>query len=136
MIWGIGIDIVKVERIQKAIERSNGRFQERVFTEKEIEYCRRHRNPNINFAGRFAAKEAFFKCLGVGQGAGIRWQEIEVESQKGGSPRLLITGSMKKTLDEFGGGKVFLSISHTDEYAVANVVVIKGSQDQTSSQRP
>ena len=86
MIVGIGIDLVKIERIDKA-SRGPG-FLERVFTEREREYCSRQKYPAQHFAGRFAAKEAVLKAIGTGWSAGIRWTDMEVLHGEGGGARV------------------------------------------------
>ena len=80
MIAGVGIDIVDVPRIDALLEKYAERFQQRVFTQDEILYCRARSNPGLHFAARFAAKEAAVKALGTGIGQGIRFRDIEIVS--------------------------------------------------------
>ena len=90
MIYGIGIDLVKVKRIEEALERWGERFQNKVFTPGEIRYCLQKKNPSPNFAARFAAKEAFVKALGIGIRRGVHWKDVEVQRGSLGKPVLKI----------------------------------------------
>jgi len=121
-----GVDLVSVERFREALERTEG-FEERVFTERERAYCRRQAHPAIHFAARFAAKEALLKALGTGlAGIGLHTglHEVEVVKESGGAPRLVLTGRAAKTAATLGAGEPSLSITHTNENAVASVVLL------------
>lgn len=122
MIKGIGVDIVKVTRIETAVRRWGDRFLKRVFTPREIDYCYRCKQPYQRLAARFAAKEAFLKALGTGLTQGMSLREVEVISDGKQSPDLLCKGEAQKKLK--GVKKVFLSISHEKDYAVAQVVLV------------
>ena len=123
MILSIGIDIVEVYRIRQTIARTP-RFAERVFTTGEREYCEaKGKAAAGSYAGRFAAKEAFLKALKTGWRGKISWQEIEVVSGDGGAPSLNITGEAERILRELGADAVHLSISHTSDHAVAEVIL-------------
>ena len=125
MILSIGIDIVEVYRIRDTIARTP-RFVERVFTVTEREYCEsKGVTAAQSYAGRFAAKEAFLKAIKTGWRGKISWQDIEVASDADGVPTLRITGEAKRILDERGANAVHLSISHTAEHAVAQVILEK-----------
>jgi holo-[acyl-carrier protein] synthase len=86
MIIGTGIDLVNMERIERAVNRWGNLFLRRVFTEKEIEWCLKRTRPSECFAIRFAAKEAFLKAIGWGLRNGIQWIDIEVENDAMGKP--------------------------------------------------
>ena len=120
MIDAVGIDIADVNRIKNALERWGDRFVTRIFSPREAEYCRRHRDEALRFAARFAAKEAFIKCMGSARG--IRWHEIELINDRAGKPFFRFSGSIRKKLGGRKVRKVHVSISHTQEYAVAFVV--------------
>jgi holo-[acyl-carrier protein] synthase len=122
MIIGTGIDLVKISRIDKAGKNHAG-FLERVFTEREREYCSRQKFPAQHYAGRFAAKEALLKAIGTGWSAGVKWTDMEVLHGEGGGPIVNVSGRVKDLLDLKGVKQVFLSYSHDDGYAVANVVL-------------
>ena len=126
MILSIGIDIVEVYRIRDTIARTP-RFAERVFTAAERKYCEAKgaAGPQ-SYAGRFAAKEAFLKALKTGWRGKITWQDIEVVLDESGVPSLNVTGEARKILDELGDVKTHLSIAHTTEHAVAEVILEKG----------
>lgn len=115
MIIGVGIDIIEVARVRKAIER-NPRFVDRVFTAGEIAYAEGKKSRFQHLAARFAAKEAFFKALG----RRIGWTDVEVANLPSGQPDLVV----HPTADlDFSSSRV--SLSHLAEYAVAVVVLEK-----------
>ncbi len=123
MILSIGTDIIEVYRIRETIERTP-RFIERVFTEKEREYCdSKGASAAQSYAGRFAAKEAFLKALRTGWRGKITWQDIEIENDEMGVPSFNIRNEAKKILDELGANSIHLSISHTSEHATAQVIL-------------
>jgi len=121
MIIGIGIDLVKISRIEKA-SKNHSAFLERVFTAREREYCSRMKYPAQHFAGRFAAKEAVLKAFGTGLGAGMNWTDIEVLHGEGGGPIVTMGGGVKDLADLKGVKQVLLSYSHDEGYAVAQAV--------------
>ncbi|MBI5966909.1 MAG: holo-ACP synthase [Deltaproteobacteria bacterium] len=125
MIYGIGIDLVMVKRIERALELWGKRFQRKVFTPGEIQYCLQKRNPAPSFAARFAAKEAFVKALGVGMRRGVHWKDVEVQRGPMGKPVLKISGRAREICQKEGIEGFFLSISHDDEYSSAIVVLEK-----------
>ena len=125
MIVSIGVDIIEVYRIRETLERTP-RFVERVFTEKEREYCNgKGAAAAQSYAARFAAKEAFLKALRTGWRGKIGWQDMEVKNDKYGAPYLEISGEAKEILEKLGANKVHLSMSHTTEHAIANVTLEK-----------
>jgi holo-[acyl-carrier protein] synthase len=125
MIFSIGIDIAEVYRIRETIARTP-RFAERVFTDAEREYCESKGVAAAqSYAARFAAKEAFLKAIKTGWRGKIAWREIEVVVDADGAPSLEITGEALKIKNERGITCVHLSISHTSEHAVAQVILEK-----------
>lgn len=120
MIDAVGVDIADVERIRKAIGRWGDRFVERTFSRREAEYCRKHRDEAIRFAARFAAKEAFVKCMGSARG--IPWHEIELVNDRSGKPRIEVSERIRAELERRKVRRVHVSVSHTTQYAVAFVV--------------
>lgn len=121
MIVGIGADIVNIARIEKAVSREA--FIKRVFTDAEKEYClARGAGCAASFAGRFAAKEAFMKALGTGLREG-RLTEIEIKNDELGAPQLELTGIFREMAQKRGVEKIWLSISHEKDYAVAQCVL-------------
>jgi len=125
MIVGIGVDIVDIRRVRGILERRGDRFVRRVFTVAEEDYCRAHRDPSPYFAARFAAKEALFKALGTGWALGVTWLDAEVQRQESGAPRLLITGRARKLADQRGARRTHVSLSHSEEAAIAVVILEK-----------
>ncbi len=122
MIHGTGVDIIEISRIKKSMDRYAGKFEEKIFTPQEIEYCRSQANPSKHFAGRFAAKEAVLKSLGTGLAQGISWKDMEILNQESGAPVLQITGAGKKIFDSLNLKNIHISISHDNLYAIAQAV--------------
>jgi holo-[acyl-carrier protein] synthase len=123
MIVGLGVDLVKISRIDKA-GRDHPGFLERVFTQREREYCARQKFPAQHFAGRFAAKEAVLKAIGTGWSAGVKWTDMEVLHGEGGGPIVNVSGRVKDLMDLKGVKQVLLSYSHDEGYAVAQVILV------------
>jgi len=111
----LGIDIIKVDRIRAAIERFGDRFWRRVLTEGEHRYVR---NRPENFAGRWAAKEAVSKVLGLGV-RGVGWRDIEIVRLPTGAPSVQLSGRAAVRAEQLGMGRIAVSISHEGDYAVA-----------------
>jgi holo-[acyl-carrier protein] synthase len=123
-IFGIGTDIVSIDRIKKSLK--NKKFIKRVFNDKEILKCKKIKDFNNCFAKRFAAKEAFSKALGTGISSGIKFNEIIVLNKKSGKPFINLVGATKQILKKkFKGKKSKISLSLSDEkkYAVAFVAI-------------
>lgn len=123
-IIGSGLDATEIERIALAIERSGDRFVRRIFTEGEIEYCRRKRDFASSFAARFAAKEAAMKALGTGHSRGVYWRGIEVV-RHGGPPQLRFHGGAAARFAEMGATGSLLTLSHSRELAIAHVLLVR-----------
>jgi holo-[acyl-carrier protein] synthase len=123
MIAGIGVDLVNIPRFALLMERRGDTALARFFTATEAERCRASKSATESFAGRFAAKEAFFKALGTGWGLGGRWTEVEVVSAPSGAPSLRLSGRAAEVAAEQGVSRIHLSITHTDETAAAFVVL-------------
>ncbi|MEW6088809.1 MAG: holo-ACP synthase [bacterium] len=119
MIHSIGTDIVEVKRIKNSIKNKN--FITKIFTDSEIEYCGKKRNYFINYAGRFAAKEAIAKLFGENIKPVI-YREIEIKNGKNGEPRVTLSGGTKLFAKKLGFKKFLISISHTENYAVAMAI--------------
>ncbi len=125
MIVSIGIDIVEVYRIRKTISRTP-RFVERVFTDAERAYCEmKGAAAAQSYAARFAAKEAFLKALKTGWRGKITWHDIEICSDADGVPSLKIEGEAKRIMENLGANQIHLSLSHTTEHAVAQIILEK-----------
>src|SRR6185369_13981994 len=111
----LGIDIIKVERIAAALKKFGDRFPRRVLTEGEQRYVR---NRPENFAGRWAAKEAVSKVLGLGV-RGVGWRDIEIVRLPTGAPSVQLSGRAAARAEQLGMGRIAVSISHEGDYAVA-----------------
>ena len=128
MIYGIGIDLVDVRKIERVVKRWGPRFVDRVFTdlEKETSYKRTH--PYFALALRFAAKEAFSKALGLGMKEGVKWREIEVFNDKRGKPGIRPLGQTLSICEEKNIGAIHLSLSDEKQNAIA-MVVLEGKDE-------
>lgn len=116
-----GIDIIEIERVKESIENTNGKFCERVYTKKEIEYCENKNSQKYqHYAAKFAGKEAVFKAISqlLDSKFEIEWKDIEILNNQEGRPYVNL---MKKDLETFD---IDISISHCKTYAVASVVVM------------
>ncbi len=123
MIVGTGIDIAEVPRIRKAIEHFGDRFLQRIFTPAEILYCDSKANRVERYAARFAAKEAAMKAIGTGWNHGVRWRDCEVTRMPGGRPTLTFHGKAAEFAARLGAKHAALSLSHTAEQAIAQVIL-------------
>ena len=123
LIIGCGIDLVKVERIEKIIKKWGNNFIFRIFTPLERDYCEKKKDNKFqSYAGKFAAKEALLKALGLGLRE-ANWKEIEIKNDELGQPIMGTSGKLKNIASTKGVSKYFISISHTKEYAVAQVIL-------------
>jgi len=123
LIVGCGIDLIKVERIEKIIKRWGNSFTSRIFTSLEGEYCEKKKNNKYqSYAGKFAAKEALLKALGLGLRE-ANWKEIEIKNDELGQPIIDTSGKLKNIASAREVHKYFVSISHTNEYAIAQVIL-------------
>ncbi len=123
MILGTGIDIIEVKRIALAHERHGERFVNRILLPGEISYCLSHKRPGPFLAARFAGKEAISKAFGTGIGARLGWHDMEIYRKESGEPYVVLHGKGADLLRERGGRIVQLSLSHTDEHAVAMAIL-------------
>jgi holo-[acyl-carrier protein] synthase len=122
-ILGLGLDATDIDRIADTIERYGERFLRRVFTDGEVAYCTRRKVPAIHFAGRFAAKEAAMKALGTGHSHGVLWRDVEVV-RPGGPPQLQLHGGAARRFASMGGRSSFVTITHSDALALAQVIIL------------
>jgi holo-[acyl-carrier protein] synthase len=124
-ILGLGLDLVDVERLRKALDRSGDRFARRVFTVGEQAYCTAKADPVAFYAARFAAKEAVAKAFGTGIGAAIGWLDIEVVRNSAGVPGILLSGKGALLAAQRGVTRVLLSLTHSGGMAAASVVLTR-----------
>ena len=125
MIVGTGIDIVEIGRIKHSIIKYSDRFKNKVFTQKEIDYCHSQADPAKHFAARFSVKEAVLKCFGTGMTGGILWKDVEVENKKSGQPTLKLYGKGKELFNQLNIKHIHISITHDKSYAVAHAIAEK-----------
>jgi holo-[acyl-carrier protein] synthase len=122
-VLAIGIDATDIPRIAEMFARYGDRFLRRVFTEGEIAYCRRHRDPAPHLAARFAAKEAAMKALGTGHASGVMWQDVEVVRDSG-PPQLLFHGGAALQAQHLLVVRALLTLTHAETVAIAQVVLV------------
>lgn len=123
MIVGMGVDLAEVPRVRATVERFGARFIERVFTAAEIAYVERKANRFERYAARFAAKEAGMKAIGTGWKRGVRWRDFEVANLPSGKPTLRLHGEAARVAEQLGVKAVALSLTHTAEMAMAQVIL-------------
>jgi holo-[acyl-carrier protein] synthase len=114
----VGVDIIEIERIEKAIARGGERFLKRVYTEREADLCQ---NRVASLAARFAAKEAVTKALGISM-RGLSWQEIETLANSYGQPVVYLHGKARSRAEEIGLKELSVSLSHSRGLAIASVI--------------
>ena len=123
MVVGIGVDVFSVRRMARELSKDGVGLRESLFTPGEIAYCEGKRSPAPHYAARFAAKEALYKALGDGQPEGASWCDAEVRNDASGRSRLVLHGALKDAASGMRADRIFLSLSHTREWAVATVVL-------------
>jgi holo-[acyl-carrier protein] synthase len=121
MIVGVGIDLIEVARVMEKVNKDNG-FREMVFSRKEIDFCESNIKAE-NYAGRFAAKEAFLKATGWGLLLGNNLADIEIESDAHGKPTIQLNGEFKNQAEQNNWARIHVSISHLKEVACAVVII-------------
>ncbi|MGJ8724557.1 MAG: holo-ACP synthase [Roseibacillus sp.] len=123
-LFGIGIDVVEVSRIEESIAEFGQKFLDRIFTAREQEYCEKQKRCAIHYAARFAAKEAVSKAFGTGIGKDVSWLDLEVVRKASGEPEVVLGGRAKEFADENQVGAIKISLTHAQHYAAANAVVL------------
>lgn len=123
-IVGHGVDIVRIERVERIWREHGERFLQRILTSAEIAYCLDCKTPGVRLAGRFAVKEAILKALGTGWRAGIEWTDLEVLPDGYGAPQLRISGKTESYAKVLKIEQILVSISHTDENAIGSAIAV------------
>src|SRR5215831_7820817 len=123
VIYGIGVDLIEIERMAQAISRTGQRLIERLYTDAEQAYCRQHHPAYACYAARFAAKEALLKALGTGLRQHMRWRDIEVWRDDLGKPSLRLYGYLHERCVTEGIQHIHLSLAHSATCAVAQVIL-------------
>jgi holo-[acyl-carrier protein] synthase len=121
MIYGIGIDLVKIRRMKTAVEKWGDKFLKRIFTNKEISYCFERKEPHFSLAVRFAGKEALIKA--IGSEVFIPLTDIEILNFENGKPFIHARGKLKEFFNEKSIQQCHLSLSHEREFGIACVVL-------------
>jgi holo-[acyl-carrier protein] synthase len=124
LIFGTGIDIIEVERVENQISNSSG-FRETIFTKREIEYCESKKNKAQHYAARFAAKEAFFKAMGTGWRDGMAFIEIEILNNDLGKPEVFLHGKTKEVSEKQAINNIHVSLSHIKNLVTAIITLEK-----------
>ncbi len=122
-VLGLGVDIVEVERIERAIARWGDTFVKRVYTPREIDRASSPVALGQRLAARFAAKEAVMKALGVGW-RDMAWRDIEITNDTLGRPMVRLHGAARRIAEARGVSDVLVALSHTHAHAVANAVAV------------
>lgn len=134
MITGLGVDIVEIDRMARALERHPG-MRARLFSDEERAYCDKRNRPEIHYALRFAAKEAVLKALGTGF-AGMKFTDVEVVRDAGGRPTPRLTGRAAEVAEEQGVVELHVSLSYTHTTAVASAVAITTPRETAADNDP
>lgn len=121
MIFGIGIDIIEIKRIQRSIEKFDNLFLNKIYTQTELDYCFSKKNKFQHFAARFAAKEAIAKALATGWSKGFRWKDIEIFNEKSGMPNVILHGNLEKFLGNDKSLKI--TMSHSEHYVTCFAII-------------
>src|SRR5437868_6681320 len=122
-VIGIGVDLVECARIEHSLERFGERFLQRVFTTGEIEYSQSMKYPARHLAARFAAKEAISKAFGTGIGKSMGWKDIDVRRKESGEPYVVLEGGARTLAEERKVTNVWITLSHTEHHAMAEIDV-------------
>lgn len=130
-IVGIGIDLVKISRLEGITKRWGNRFLDRVFTKTERAYCLQHKHPEYHFSARFAVKEATMKALGTGLQNGICWKEVETRNDSNGKPEVRVSGKTRQLAEAKKVSGIFASIAHDHDYAIGQIILeqIENNED-------
>ncbi|MFO7447432.1 MAG: holo-ACP synthase [Ignavibacteriaceae bacterium] len=123
MIFGIGIDIIEIDRVKDSVEKYGDHFLNKIYTPAELEYCLNKTNKYQHLAARFAAKEAVYKALSTGLNSDVGWHDIEIYNAPNGMPLVKIYGKLEKILD--GEKNLKISMSHSRDYVTCVAIVFK-----------
>jgi holo-[acyl-carrier protein] synthase len=135
VVKGLGVDLVAIPRIRRVVERWRERFLQRIFTQAELDYCLKRRDPAPHLAARFAAKEACLKALGIGFSMGVSWRELEVRRERGQAPTLVLKGRSKAIGLSKGISQVLLSLTHDGDYAFAQAMLMGGKANRKGREK-
>jgi holo-[acyl-carrier protein] synthase len=125
VVLGVGTDLVEVDRIRGALERHGERFLHRIYSDEEIAYCQKQRDPHPFLAARFAAKEAASKAFGTGIARGFGWKTFSVTHNEHGAPIAVLDDSGRQLLATHGATGLLVSLTHTTSLGQAVVLLVK-----------
>lgn len=123
-IFGIGIDVVEVERVASSMAEFGERFISKIFTQTEREYCESQKRPAIHYAARFAAKEAVAKAFGTGIGKDLGWLDVEIRRRESGEPEVFLSGYGEDFAKKHHLTQIKISLTHAEHYAAANAIIL------------
>lgn len=123
-IFGIGIDVVEIERIEESIHKFGDKFLDRIFTANERAYCDAQKRPHVNYAARFAVKEAVAKAFGTGIGKDLAFLDVQVDRSHSGAPSVTLAGAGAVFAKEHNISSIQISLTHAKLYAAANAVAL------------
>ena len=126
MVLGVGFDLEDIEDFGRTMDQSGEAFLNRVYTEREIEYCQSQPHARQSYAARYGAKEAAMKALGIAGMEGLKWRDFEIVCTSAGPPQLLVNGVAASTAKPLRIGRILISLSHSRSTAGA-VVVAEGA---------
>jgi len=121
MIFGIGIDIIEIERIKESVEKFNDKFLNKIFTEAELEYSLNKKNKYQHLAARFAAKEAIVKSFATSERKGFSWKDMEIYNEPSGMPNVRLSGKLAKYLGDDKSLKI--TMSHSQHYVTCFAII-------------
>ena len=121
MIFGIGIDIIEIERIKESVAKFDKIFLEKIYTKTELDYCLSKKNKYQHLAARFAAKEAIAKALATGWSQGFRWKDVEIYNEKSGMPNVKLSGNLENFLGNDKSLKI--TMSHSEHYVTCFAII-------------
>jgi len=126
-LYGLGIDVVEVDRVRSSMNEFGEQFLNRIFTENERLYCENQKNKDLSYAARFAAKEAIAKAFGTGIGKSMSWKDLEVHRKPSGEPSVILHGKAQELAASLNVLEIKLSLTHAKHYAAANAVILLSS---------
>ena len=123
MVFGIGIDIIEIDRIKSSVEKYGDHFLKKIYTQTELDYSMSKGNKYQHLAARFAAKEAVFKALSTGWSKDVGWQDIEIYNEPNGMPLVKLKGDLESFLTN--GKNLKISMSHSRDYVTCVAIIYK-----------
>ncbi|MHB1687505.1 MAG: holo-ACP synthase [Ignavibacteriaceae bacterium] len=123
MVFGIGVDIIEIERVKESVDKYGDHFLNKIYTETELNYCLSKASKYQHLAARFAAKEAVFKAISTGWNKEVSWHDIEIYNEVNGMPLVKLRGGLESFLSN--GKSLKISMSHSRDYVVCMAIVYK-----------